>query len=278
MEVGAGFFATLGIRLLGGRDFGAADRVGAPNAVIVNQEFARRFLDGNAVGHRFRYTEEITAIEREHEIVGVVANSKYLTIGEELRPAIYLPMSQRPAHRDIGFVFARFNGDASDYVVSLRKAVTEVDPTVSVDVQPMRSALAFALLPSRIGAAVLGGLGLLGLVLAAFGLFAMVSYNVTRRVSEIAIRSALGATRRAIIALVIRDASVLVGVGVVDGLGISALATRAVSAFLVTGLSATDPVSFIGTAGVFLVVTILASWFPARYATSISPAIAMRLE
>src|SRR5207249_1163749 len=154
----------------------------------------------------------------------------------ELRPAIYLPMSQRPAHRDIGFVFARVNGDASTLVVRLRSVIGEVDRAVSVDVQPMRSALAFALLPSRIGAALLGALGLLGLILAAFGLFAMVSYNVSRRVREIAIRTALGATRRAIISLVIRDASVLVGVGLVAGLGVAALATRALSAFLVAGL------------------------------------------
>ena len=149
---------------------------------------------------------------------------------------------------------------------------------MSVDVQPLRSAVAFALLPSRVGAAVLGGLGALGLILATFGLFAIVSYNVSRRVSEIAIRSALGATRTAIIGLVVRDASVLVGVGVAAGLGLAALATRALSAFLVAGLSATDPVSFIGTAGAFLVVTILASWGPARYATNVSPVIAMRLD
>ncbi len=274
--VGAGYFATLGIRLLSGRDFGPADRVGAPNVVIVNQEFARRYLDGNAVGHSFRFTDENPRIERE--IVGVVANSKYHTIGEDLRPAMYLPMPQRPENRDIAFVYARVEGDPAQLVAALRSAIGEVDPAVSVAVQPMRSALAFALLPSRVGAAVLGGLGLLGLILAAFGLFAIVSYNVSRRVSEIAIRSALGATRRAIVGLVIRDASVLVGAGVVAGLGIAALATRALSAFLVTGLSATDPLSFIGTAAVFLVVTIVASWSPVRFATRVSPVIAMRLD
>ena len=128
------------------------------------------------------------------------------------------------------------------------------------------------------GAVLLGGLGVIGLILAAFGLFAIVSYNVSRRVSEIAIRMALGATRASIIGLVIRDASVLVGVGVAAGLGIAALATRALSSFLVAGLSATDPVSFFGTAVLFLVVTIMASWFPTRHATRVSPVIAMRLE
>ncbi len=276
LEVGPGFFGALGIRLLAGRDFGTADRAGAPLAVIVNQEFARRFFEGNAVGHRYQFVGE--QISPTYEIVGVVANSKYRTLGEELRPAVYLPLSQWPAHRDVGFVFARVTGDATRSLARVRSAISEVDRDVSLDVQPMRSALAFALLPSRVGAVVLGGLGLLGLMLAAFGLFAMVSYNVSRRVSEIAIRTALGATRRAIIGLVIRDASVLVGSGVVVGLGVAALATRALSTFLVAGLSATDPLSFVGTASVFLLVTVLASWFPARYATRVSPAMAMRLD
>jgi putative ABC transport system permease protein len=191
---------------------------------------------------------------------------------------MFRPMSQHPERRNVAFVLARIDGDMPNAVAGLRKAIGEMDRSVSVDVQPMRLALAFALLPSRIGATILGGLGLMGLTLAAFGLFAIVSYNVRRRVSEIAIRSALGASRGAILGLVIRDASVLVGVGVVVGLGIASMATRALSAFLVAGLSATDPLSFAGTAVVFLIVAILASWFPARFATRVSPSMAMRLE
>ena len=142
----------------------------------------------------------------------------------------------------------------------------------------MRTALAFAMLPSQIGAAVLGGLGTLGLILATFGLYAIVAFNVTRRLGEIAIRSALGATRGRIIGLVIRDAAVLVTIGVTLGLGIAAFVTQPLTAWLVTGLSTTDPLSFAGTGVVFLVVAVLASWIPARQATRVSPVIAMRLE
>jgi ABC-type antimicrobial peptide transport system permease subunit len=134
------------------------------------------------------------------------------------------------------------------------------------------------LLPSRIGAVVLGGLGVLGLVLAAFGLYAIVSYNVSRRVSEIAIRSALGATRAGILRLVIRDSSLLVGAGVLLGLATAALVTAPLRTFLVDGLSARDPLSFAATGLVFLIVTVLASWLPARHATRVSPVIAMRLD
>jgi hypothetical protein len=146
------------------------------------------------------------------------------------------------------------------------------------EVEPMRAALAFAMLPSQIGAAVLGGLGTLGLILATFGLYAIIAFTVSRRLGEIAIRSALGATRGRIIGLVVRDAAVLVTIGVTLGLGLAAFVTQPLATWLVTGLSTTDPLSFAGTGGVFLVVAVLASWIPARQATRVSPVIAMRLE
>jgi ABC-type antimicrobial peptide transport system permease subunit len=120
-------------------------------------------------------------------------------------------------------------------VTTVRHALGGMDRSTSVAVEPMVSALQLALLPSRVGAAVLGTLGVLGLLLAAFGLYAMVSYNVSRRIGEIAIRSALGASRGAIVGLVIRDASLHVGVGLLVGLGISALVTTPLTTFLVAG-------------------------------------------
>jgi ABC-type antimicrobial peptide transport system permease subunit len=160
----------------------------------------------------------------------------------------------------------------------VRQALSSLDRTMAVAVEPMASALQFALLPSRIGASVLGTLGALGLLLAAFGLYAIVSYNVSRRVGEIAIRSALGASRGAIVHLVLRDASLHVGIGLALGLGISAVVTAPLTTFLVAGLSATDPLSFAGTAVVFVGVGVLASWLPARSAMRISPVVAMRLD
>jgi ABC-type antimicrobial peptide transport system permease subunit len=178
----------------------------------------------------------------------------------------------------VAFIVARTQGDPASLVSTVRRALGEMDRSVSVAVEPMGSALKFALLPSRIGATVLGTLGLLGLVLAAFGLYAMVAYNVSRRVGEIAIRTALGATRGRILKLVIRDASVHVGVGVALGLAVSALITAPLTTFLVAGLSATDPLSFFGTAVVFLLVSLLASWLPARSAVRVSPVVAMRID
>jgi len=213
-----------------------------------------------------------------YEIVGMVANGKHQTLGEDQRPALYLPLLQNAQGLGIGFVLARVRGDAAPFVAPVREAIGELDQSVSVDVEPMESALKFALLPSRIGAVVLGSLGALGLILAAFGLYALVSYTVSRRVGEIAIRTALGATRNGILRLIVRDSAALVGVGLALGLGISAFVTAPLSTFLVTGLSATDPISFAGTALVFILVSVLASWLPARSATRVSPVVAMRLD
>ena len=214
----------------------------------------------------------------DFRIVGVVGNSKMRTLGEDERAAIYVPLRQSGKDLRVGFVIARTQSDPATFVTPVRQALGALDRSVAMSVEPMASALQFALLPSRIGASVLGTLGMLGLVLAAFGLYAMVSYSVSRRVGEIAIRSALGASRGAILRLVMRDATLHVGAGLAFGLAISALITSPLSAFLVAGLSATDPLSFGGTALVFVLVSLLASWFPARFAMRVSPVVAMRLD
>ena len=278
-EVGPGYFATLGIRLVHGREFGSADRRGTPAVGIVNEEFARRYLGGGSpVGRRLRFSADDGGTPMDLEIVGVVANTKHTTLGEEQRAALYHPLLQHADRMSLAFVFARTRVDASTLVPAVRDALGPLDRAVAVEVEPMRSALAFAMLPSQIGAVVLGGLGMLGLILATFGLYAIIAFNVSRRTAEIAIRSALGATRRRILGLVVRDAAVLVTTGVVLGLGTAAFLTQPLAAWLVAGLSTTDPLSFAGTGVVFVLVAVLASWIPARQATRVSPVIAMRVD
>ena len=273
--VGPGYFSTLGIRLLGGREFERTDAPGAPSVAIVNAEFSRRYFGGRSpVGSRLRLEPDGLM----YDIVGMVANSKHQTLGEDQRAAIYVPLRQHAEGLGVAFVVARTRGEASTFTVPVQRSLSGLDQSLSVTVEPMQSALKFALLPSRIGAVVLGSLGALGLILAAFGLYALVSYTVSRRVGEIAIRTALGATRNGILRLIVRDSAALVGVGLALGLGISAFVTAPLSTFLVTGLSAKDPISFAGTALVFILVSVLASWLPARSATRVSPVVAMRLD
>ncbi|HEY6830139.1 MAG TPA: ABC transporter permease [Gemmatimonadaceae bacterium] len=274
--VGPRYFSTMGIRLLAGREFSETDAPGTPAVAIVNETFARRYLGAkNPLGQRVQFVDKDSSDVR---VVGVVANSKMRTLGEDDRAAIYVPLRQSREDLRVGFVIARTQTDPAALTTSVRQALGALDKSVAVSVEPMASALEFALLPSRIGASVLGTLGMLGLVLAAFGLYALVSYNASRRVSEIAIRSALGASRGAILRLVMRDATLHVGIGLTLGLAVSALITSPLSAFLVAGLSATDPLSFVGTAVAFVLVSLLASWLPARAAMRVSPVVAMRLD
>jgi len=273
--IGPEYFSAMGIRLLSGREFTVADGPGNPAVLIVNEAFARRYLGRQSpLGQRVQFVEDSS----DFHVVGVVANSKMRTLGEDERAAIYVPLRQAEKDLRVGFVIARTQSDPTALVTPVRQALGALDKSIAVSVEPMSSALQFALLPSRIGASVLGTLGMLGLVLAAFGLYALVSYSVSRRVGEIAIRSALGASRGSILRLVMRDATVHVGVGLTLGLAISAFITSPLSAFLVAGLSATDPLSFGGTALAFILVSLLASWLPARVAMRVSPVVAMRLD
>src|SRR5690242_6565066 len=276
-QVGPGYFAAMGIRLLQGREFQRGDASGAPSVGIVNAEFVRRYFHGESpVGRRIDFGRD--GNWHNIEIVGVVGNNKHRTIGEDQRAAVYQPVRQYDGGLGAAFVIVHAGGDVRGLASAVRDAVAGFDKSVAVDVTPMRSALAFALLPSQVGAALLGTLGVLGLLLAMFGLYAIVSYSVSRRVGEIAIRVALGATRRQVAGLVVRDATVLVGIGLAAGLAISVLVTRPLAAFLVAGLSATDPLSLAGTAAAFVLVTIAASSIPARRAMRVSPSLAMRLE
>jgi predicted permease len=275
--VGPDYFRTMGIALAGGRDFDERDRFGAPSVIIVNREFVRRHLSAiNPIGRRLLLPG--AGAPEAAEIVGVVANSKHRMLGESQQAAIYRPYLQRANPGQFVHVLARTDGNPEALVGSIDRAVAELDRTAAVDVRTMPSMLAFAFLPSRVGAALLGSLGTLGLILAMAGLFALISYSAARRTTEIGIRMALGASRRAVMRLVLGDAVVLVACGVAIGLSIAVFVTRPLTMFLVSDLTASDPASFVGTVLVLGLVCIAASWAPTRRALRIEPAIALRDE
>jgi predicted permease len=275
--VSPGYFETLGIALRRGRDLTAADRRGAPRVIVVNETFVSRYLGGRApIGLHLMLPGP--GHDEEHEIVGVVADSKHRSIGETQMAAIYAPYAQRPTDGRVLHVLARVTGDPADTVRPMTVAIAGLDPSAAVDVQTVRQSLAFAFLPSRVGAALLGGLGAIGLTLAMAGLFAMVSYSVTRRTREIGVRMALGASSTSVVRLVVSDAAVLVAAGVGAGLAIAALVTQPLALFLVEGLSPHDPLAFAGTAILFAAVAALATVPPIRRAIGVGPLTALRTE
>ena len=274
-NVGPRYFDTMGIRLLRGRDFRPNDRVGSPPVAIVNEAFQRAYFPGeDAVGQHVGYGEPFS------EIVGLVKDSAYASVGEEPTPVLYYSYAQVPSLSTQArplMVHLRMDGDPTSAVRSVTRAIADVDNTVAFDVKTIREATTFEFAVRRLGSGLLGSLGAVGLLLAMIGLYGVVAYAVASRTPEIGIRMALGASSHRVLWSVLGQGLRLVGLGVAVGTVLSLLMTRVI-ADLVAGVSPTDPITFVGTAIVLALTGLVASYFPARRATRIDPLMALRKE
>ena len=277
VEVGivdSAYFQTLGIPLLAGREFRSTDDEGSGPVAIVNETFVRRAWPGagpaGAVGRTY------LSGERPVTIVGVAADSKYSTLSEPPTPFVYRPQEQRwDAGRTL---FVRVSGDPSAAARIVQDAAASIDPLLPrIAVTTLTREASMALLPQRVAAMITGVLGGAGLVLAAIGLYGLVSYGVTLRLREIGVRLALGASRADVVRMVLAQGLRLTAAGAVLGLIASAFATRLVKAYLLN-VSAMDVVAFSGGVVLLLVVAILAAIVPARRAGSADPLIVLRTE
>jgi predicted permease len=272
--IGLKYFSTMGIPLLRGRDFTGQDNEGAPLAAIVNEAFARRYFDDEeALGKRlsFRGAQGPWA-----EIVGVARDIKYRTLGETPRASVYVPLLQN--HETGMALHVRTIGDPVSVAGAVRREVQALDQNLPVtNLQPMSAVLGSSLFAARMGAVLLAIFGLLALLLAAVGLYGVMSYTVARRTREIGIRMALGAQTGNVLRLVLKEGMVLVGGGVAAGLIAAAAVTRLLASFLY-GVSPLDAATFAAIPLVLALAALLATYLPARRAAKVDPMIALRYE
>ncbi|MGH9160809.1 MAG: ADOP family duplicated permease [Vicinamibacteraceae bacterium] len=268
-----GYFRALDIPVLAGRTFSNHER--GANVVIVNRTFVERYLGNrNAVGTVFYLGPD----KRPYRIVGVVGDTKTLTIGEDAQPQFYEPLMQTDyPGRSVQLVMRSATPPVTQ-LAPVRRALRRVEPAAGLQVGTLYGNMGLAFLPSQIGAALLGSSGLLGLLLAAIGLHGIVAYSVTRRKPEIAVRIAVGAGSARIARMVIGEAAKLIAVGSIAGLAIAALVTRPLAMFLVPGLSPTDATSFALVLAVLAGAGLLATLGPVRRALLIDPVVSLRSE
>ncbi len=261
------YFATLGVPLLQGRNFTAADTPTSARVAIVNAAFARTYFSGgSAVGRRFR----LRGIDGpEYQIVGVVADYKVQTVGEPPTPCIHYSISRRAFTGQV--VLARTSADANALVAAIRREFLAIEPdTVFFESQTMGAQVDATLLPARIAAQAIGIVGLVATLLAAIGLYGVVAYAVARRTREIGIRMALGARPSGVLGMVMRQGLGVTAVGLAVGSLLAWMAARGLSAGLY-GVGAADPAAWAGAIAVLLGAAVLANYIPARRAARVDP-------
>jgi predicted permease len=268
------FFATTGIPLLEGRSFAESDTQTSPPVVVVNQEFVREFLKGkDPIGQYYGYDAEHP---RRFQIVGVVKDSRVNDIRESAPPTAYHSLAQDVI--EVESLNVRTFGDPAQLISELRETVRSVDPNLPVtDSSTVAELVSNSLSQQRLIARLTSIFGGLALALACLGLYGVMSYIVTRRTAELGIRLALGASRAAVLWLVLNQLLFVIAIGLIAGLMLSLLSVRAVSSLLF-GLSPYDPATILGAMGVLVAVSIIAGLKPAWHAAQVNPTEALRME
>jgi putative ABC transport system permease protein len=272
-EISPNYFRTMEIPLRG-RDFTERDNKDESRVAIVNETFARRLFPGrDAIGRRFNFSGPDKPF---WEVIGVAGDGKYNSLGEDPKAAFY-----RPLLRDYSTnatLVARTFGDPQSALAVLRSELERMDSTLPLyNVRTLSEHMNVPLFPFRVAATVLGSFGVLAIVLAAIGIYGVMSYVVAGRTREIGVRIALGAAQRDVLLLIIRQGMTLAVIGLAIGLVI-AFGVAQLLAKLLFGVSPADPLTFAGVSLLLALVAALACYVPARRATKVDPLVALRYE
>ena len=275
--VGPDFARTLGVPLLQGREVNERDNATSRKVAVVNQTFVEHyFRNQNPLGHVFSFGDEFKP-EESIEIVGVIGNIKSADARTAPLETMYTSIFQDDEPYSAGFE-VRSNGDPAKLGPVIRAAIAEVDPRLPiVNVATLTEQVNSTLKQDRMIAKLVSFFGLLALLLACIGLYAVMAHGVVRRTNEIGIRMALGAQRTNILWLILRDTLVLVLIGLAIGIPL-ALASATLISKQLFGLKPTDPLTLIVAAGLLVLVAMLSGYFPARRASRVNPLIAIRYE
>ncbi|HWA86793.1 MAG TPA: ABC transporter permease [Opitutus sp.] len=270
-----GYLTTMGIPLVAGRDFTEADDANHPIAVIINEHLAKQaWPNRSPLGQAIKlFGTEVPAI-----VVGVVKDVTFDNVGENPKSYVFFSLAQDLSRGTLGTLHIRTERDAELLVPALRKQLQSLDPALPfVNITTMDETIRQGLWASRIGAALLSVFGALALLLAAIGVYGIMSYTVGKRVREIGIRMAIGAQRRDVFRLILGQGLIIAATGLVVGLGSAYFVARYFQNFLFS-VSAGDALTYLAIAAILAAVTLLACFLPARRATKVDPIVALRTE
>jgi predicted permease len=271
--VSPGYFQTLGVPLLRGRAFTDLDRKGTLQVAVVSAAMAKHFWPGaEPLGKRFHFFGDPTL----REVVGVVGDTVQFQVGEEPQPVAYLPLTQD--YSPFAVLFVRTEGDPRSVIATVRSQVQSLDKNLALtNILSIGEVLSQGLWAPRMGAALLGLFAGLALILAAVGIYGVLSYSVAQRAQEVGIRMALGATPGQVLWLVVGQGFRLALVGVAVGLPLAFLFARALASLLF-GVKAADLVTYGSVTALLAAVALVACYVPARRATKVDPIVALRYE
>jgi len=270
-RVDEGYLGAMGIPLLAGRGIQESDGEGAERVVLVNQTAARRYWPGESP-----LGKTINNYDESHRVVGVVGDVKVEWLSDPPEATVYFPLGQ--ASSPELYLVARGSVGTGDMMVSLRRALMELDPNLLIlQVQSLEERIGVNLYPIRLAAIYLGTFGLMALILAAIGLYGVVSLSVSRRVREVGIRMSIGADAGRVVGMVLKGSLTSVAIGAAIGLALAMALARLIQSFLF-GVEAADPVTLVAVPLVLGAVAALAAFIPARRASRVNPVEALRME